>query len=378
MRTLLITRNFPPLRGGMERLNERMFGYLRARDPASALLGPAGSARHAPAGADVVELAAGPLPLTLASSLVRGVGLARRIRPDVVIAGSGLTAPAVVAAARAAGAIPAVYLHGLDIVASSRLYRAAWLPCIRRCRRVLVNSANTRRLAIAAGIEPDRIRVVHPGTDLPAPDSGARARFRARHGISEGIPVLLSVGRMTERKGLAEFVAEAFPAIVAAQPQAVLVVIGDQAPNALHRGAGAGFARVQAAADAKGLAGSVKWLGPCSDAELAEAYQGADVHVFPVRDLPGDVEGFGMVAIEAAAHGLPTIAFDVGGVADAVVDRSNGRLIPADDHVAFAAAVVELLDEDKADQAARARAFARRFSWERFGREILAALESAA
>ncbi|UHQ19924.1 glycosyltransferase family 4 protein [Lysobacter sp. KIS68-7] len=377
MRTLLLTRNFPPLRGGMERLNARMFLHLHAHDATSALVGPAGCAAFVPDGTRLAELPAGSLPMTVLASVARGVAMARSVRPDIVLAGSGLTAPAAVAAARASGAVPAVYLHGLDIVAPSRVYRAAWWPCIRRCRRVIVNSANTRRLAIGAGVDPGRIRIVHPGTDLPVPDPSARQRFRARMKFDAAAPILLSVGRLTTRKGLAEFVEHGFPKVLARHPDTRLVIIGDQAADALHRGTGAGFERVRAIAESRGIAHAVHWLGPCSEQELADAYQGADVHVFPVRDLPGDVEGFGMVAIEAAAHGLPTVAFDVGGVADAVVDGSNGRLIPADDHDAFARAVVELLGQEKADQSSRARSFAQRFSWERFGSEITDALESA-
>jgi glycosyltransferase involved in cell wall biosynthesis len=59
------------------------------------------------------------------------------------------------------------------------------------------------------------------------------------------------------------------------------------------------------------------------------------------------------------------------------VDGCNGRLIPADDHVAFARAVIEVLAQDKAAQSVRAHAFAQGFSWERFGREVVEALESA-
>ena len=103
------------------------------------------------------------------------------------------------------------------------------------------------------------------------------------------------------------------------------------------------------------------------------------MHVFPVRDLPGDVEGFGMVAIEAAAHGLPTVAFDVGGVADAVVTHRNGHLVRAEDHAAFARAVCEMISaHDRAGTSARARAFAQGFSWQRFGRDVIEALSSIA
>ena len=117
-------------------------------------------------------------------------------------------------------------------------------------------------------------------------DREARARFRRRHGIAVSAPVLLSVGRMTARKGLAEFVDRSLPSILAVHPTARLVIVGDQAEDALHRGIGSGMEPIQAAARAHGIGDAVLWLGPCSDAELADAFQGADLHVFPVRDIP--------------------------------------------------------------------------------------------
>ena len=122
---------------------------------------------------------------------------------------------------------------------------------------------------------------------------------------------------------------------------------------------------------------ALQWLGSCTDAELAEAYQAADVHVFPVRDMPGDVEGFGMVAIEAAANGLFTVAFDVGGVRDAIVVGASGTLVSAGDYEGFATEVLDTLRQAPIGQSARARAAVGRFSWERFGREMREALVAA-
>ena len=359
----------------MERLNERLFRWLCQNNASSALVGPPGCSSHVPSGAEVSETVAGPVAMTLVSGMALSVAMAYRLRPAVVLAGSGLTAPAAVASAKLSGATAAVYLHGLDVIAPSRIYRAAWLPCIRRCDRVLVNSRNTRRLAIEAGVVPDRITIVHPGTDLPQLDREARARFRRRHGIDVSAPVLLSVGRMTARKGLAEFVDRSLPSILAVHPTARLVIVGDQAEDALHRGIGSGMEPIQAAARAHGIGDAVLWLGPCSDAELADAFQGADLHVFPVRDIPGDVEGFGMVAIEAAAYGLQTVAFDVGGVADAVSDGNNGCLVQAGGYDAFARAVCGSLAADAASASAKAIEFAQNFGWDRFGREVFAALK---
>jgi len=75
-----------------------------------------------------------------------------------------------------------------------------------------------------------------------------------------------------------------------------------------------------------------------------------------------------MVAIEAAAHGLPTVAFNVGGVADAVADGVSGRLIPAGDNATFDRAVRQLIENPM--NSAHARQFADRFAWHEFDAQL--------
>jgi phosphatidylinositol alpha-1,6-mannosyltransferase len=97
--------------------------------------------------------------------------------------------------------------------------------------------------------------------------------------------------------------------------------------------------------------------------------------VFPVLDLPGDVEGFGMVALEAAAHGVPTVAFAVGGVPDAVADGRTGVLVAPGDYAALAAATLAQLDaSNAADVAGQCRDFARGLDWAVFGARLRALL----
>lgn len=362
-RLLIVTRNFPPLWGGMERLNWHMAEEL-ARTYEVTLVGPSGSIAHAPKGIRVIEAPLRPLWRFLLTATWRSVRLARQQRPTLVLAGSGLTAPIAWLAARASGARSAAYVHGLDLAVPHPLYRAAWHPALRRIDRIIANSSASARLAEQIGIARDRIAVVHPGVEIPELDPTARARFRSRHGLREGAPVLLSVGRLTTRKGLREFVSDVLPSIVSTHPDAVLLIVGDVPAHAL-------FAQAQTpesilrAAGAAGVDGNVRFLGTLFGQDLADAYAGADVHVFPVKEIPGDPEGFGMVAIEAAAYGLPTAAYATGGVVDAVSDGASGYLAPRDDAAAMAAAVLALLRAPR--DAMKIRDFSRQFAWPVFG-----------
>ena len=372
---LLVTRNFPPLLGGMEKVNQHLLGALQ---PAwrTALCGPAGCADYAQSHTEIRQGPVKPLPLFLVATLWRAMRLAWRRKPEWVIAGSGLTAPIAWLAARCAGGRAAVYLHGLDIVAPSRVYQWLWLPFIRRCDLALVNSTNTASLAQRAGVQSRTTHVLHPGCDLPTLDAEAALEFRQRHGFAQR-PLLLSVGRLTQRKGLAEFVAKALPAIAARYPDVLLLVIGDEASDALHARAGSERERILTAARNGSVEQNLHFFGRCNDATLSAAYQAADVHVFPVLALPGDVEGFGMVALESAAHGLPTVAFAVGGVPDAVLNGQTGTLIEPGNYVALSeAAIRQLASARESATITACREFAAGKAWPVFGERLRSLLGS--
>ena len=367
---LLITRNFPPQWGGMERLNWHLADEL-AKHHAVHVIAPQGAAAKAPPGVAVTEVPLRPLWRFLLAAARAARREARRLRPAVVLAGSGLTAPLALLAARACGARTAAYVHGLDLVVPHPVYRALWLPALRRMDRVIANSRATAALAGRAGVSRERIGIVHPGVDLPQPDPPARARFRARHGLGDAA-VLLSVGRLTARKGLREFVAEVLPQIVARRPDVQLLVVGDVPAQALFAEAQTPDS-IRAAAARAGVDGHVRFLGNLSDADLADAYSAADVLVFPIRELPGDIEGFGMVAAEAAAHGLPTVAYATGGVVDAVADGASGRLVPPHDADAFADAVLQMLHSPPSPEGMLA--FAASLAWPAFGEGVRCVLK---
>src|SRR4249919_220009 len=116
---LLVTRNFPPLLGGMENVNLRLLEALAASGPAL-LCGPEGASAHAAAALEVREVPLRPLWRFVPLATWQAWRQSRRHRPALVIGGSGLAAPMAWLAARASGARFILYLHGLDLIVANR------------------------------------------------------------------------------------------------------------------------------------------------------------------------------------------------------------------------------------------------------------------
>lgn len=375
---LIITRNLPPLVGGMERLNWHMADEL-SKQAQVHIISPKGSARMKPASVTLSEVPLKPLPLFLAAAFLKGLYAALSTKPNIILAGSGLTAPIAWLLSKLSGARSAAYLHGFDITVNNALYRKMWQPTFKRLDRVIVNSTPTRQLALNAGVTESKTTIVYPGVSLPsAPQPSASiTAFKEQHELVDK-KILLSVGRLTTRKGLREFVEKSLPLIVKSEPNAVMLVVGEAPKNSLGAGVQT-VASIQAQAAESGVAGHIRFLGVITDQDmLATVYEAADVHVFPVRDIPDDPEGFGMVAIEAAAHGLPTVAFATGGVVDAVSIEQSGYLAAPGDYSAMVQLVLQILSDKTNSWQKSTATFCQKFTWLEFGLQVSSVLGGTA
>ena len=344
IRILLITRNFPPLTGGMERLMLNMsIGLTEYAD--LTIVGPTGCSKYAPKNVQVHEASSSLAPF-LMFSLWHATRASNKKKFDLVIGGSGLIAPALLILRGIFGYKTLIYVHGLDLVVNSRVYQRIFLASMRRLDKIVANSENTKNIAIEKGMPPDRLVVVNPGTNLPeALDTELQNSLLGYHDIPFG-NIMIFVGRMTRRKGLSRFIEESLLDILAAEPDCGLLIVGDHADQALlQNGEGE---LVQGLIERMGLESNVIFLGQISDQELQACYAAASVQIFPIVDTPGDVEGFGMVAIEAAANGTPTVAFNIGGVADAISGH-NGSLIEPGKYDDFSQAVLGYLRQPHFD-----------------------------
>jgi phosphatidyl-myo-inositol dimannoside synthase len=365
---LLFTRNFPPLKGGMERLNYNIYLEL-SRAFNVLVVGPKGSYKFLAESTKYREFSHKPLLLFLWSSFMQSLSFCKSEKPDLIIAGSGATA----LSARIIGYLfnikVVAFLHGLDLVVENLFYQMLFLPSIRACDGVFVNSDNTGKLAITRKIDLDKIKIIYPGVKLPKETLIDSNDFKENLGISDKSKILLSVGRLTERKGLFEFVQKSLPYILQADPDFVLVIVGDEPNNALHHKLGV-KEKISQVVKKKELENNVIFLGYVNEAQLAEAYKNSYLHIFPGIELSGDVEGFGMVAIEAAAYGLPTIAFAVGGIPEAVSHGESGWLITPGDYAAMTETILNSNLHDNQVNADKCKKHAQKFTWQIFGERL--------
>lgn len=345
-RVLVLTPDYPPAAGGIQLLVGRIVEHMsRLRPRVLTIDGPGASAYDDARDLDVLRVRsrAGHRPAIGALNAL-ALTQAARLRPAAVLSAHIVTAPAA-AVVGAALRVPMVqYLHAKEVGAHPALAAFA----VRRADGVVAVSRYTRDLALAAGADPGRVHLISPGVDIP---------HRSGRGGRAARPTVLTVARVGERYKGHDVVLRALALIRIRVPDVEWVVIGDGPLRPV----------LQRAARDQGLQDCVRFLGTISDAERDRCLQSAHVFTMPSRIPAGGFagEGFGIVYLEAGAHGLPVVAGDEGGALDAVVPGVTGLLVDPRNHIAVAEAIAELLLDRSRGQAIGAAGArrAREFAW---------------
>ena len=268
-------------------------------------------------------------------------------------------------ALKASARVPfACYVHGEDVTTATSSRELRWLVhrVLRTADFVIANSRNTERILREEwGLPDGRIRVLYPGVDtkrfIPAPRD---PDIRGRLGWHDR-PVVLTVGRLQKRKGHDQMI-QALRSARRAIPDVLYAIVGD----------GEERAPLQALTAREGLSEHVQFLGEVGDEELIRCYQQCDLFVLPNRQVGRDIEGFGMVLLEAQACGKPVIAGASGGTAETMDIPATGRVVGCDTPDDLAALVAEMLsDRDRLRaMGGAARAWVcERFDWDALGRQ---------
>jgi len=223
-----------------------------------------------------------------------------------------------------------VYVHGLELLEAGD-DRATLRKVLRAADRVIANSARVAEMAILAGASEERTHAVAPAID-PRRITPGGSDLRAQWGV-EGVPVVLTLARLVERKGQ-DRVMEALPTIRQMAPGAVYVVAG-QGPDR---------ERLEALRASLGLPeDAVRFVGFVEEKDVAAAYRTCDVYAMLARETATDVEGFGITYLEANAAGKTVVAGRSGGVEDAVLDGITGVVVDPEDVIAIGHAIGQLL-----------------------------------
>jgi len=252
-----------------------------------------------------------------------------------------------------------IYAHGNELLEAER---ASWdrsRVVLRAADRVLANSRFTAQLLERLNVAPERITVVNPGCDVErfTPGDPSPALAAAYPQLRGAGPVILTIGNLVLRKGQ-DVTLRALPQLVARWPDIRYVIAGD----------GRDRQELEALAASLGVQANVMFLGRVPDALLPELLRRCDVFVMPSRMRADhcDVEGFGIVFLEANACEKPVIGGRSGGIEDAIVDGQTGFLVEAESTDAVGASIARLLDQPELARrmgvAGRERAV-QNFSW---------------
>ena len=315
MKVLFISRAFPPVIGGIEQQNQSIANALTKCCDTQIIVNRYGKKL---------------LPLFLPYATLRALLVAHRY--DVVLLGDGVLA-AIGAIIRRFSRKPVVCIvHGLDLTFSNRIYQRFWIGrFLPRLDRLIAVGNATIDQGTARGIPADRFTFIPNGVDT-TPSVRACDRKQLEQQLSRPLPgrILLTLGRLVERKGVAWFIEHVLPKL-------------DSSLTYLVAGNGPERENIAAAIQRQQLQDRVVMLGEVTDNARELLFACADLFIQPNIPVAGDIEGFGLVVLEAAERELPVVAANIEGLQDAIKDGYNGFLVTAGDTAAWQKRIETLL-----------------------------------
>jgi phosphatidylinositol alpha-1,6-mannosyltransferase len=317
-------------------------------------------------------------PFFMASLLLRIPFLVKAHNIEVVLFSSIVTAGLVIALSRILkyfGASTFTIVHGRDVTLPSPILQKWVLPKVfAKINGVLPISNATAEACIERNLDPKKIAVVPNGFDFnrfTSDLSKEQARTKLVQLLQIPLPpptsfILCSVGRHVERKGFHWFVDEVMP-LLPDHIEYWLAGEGDMTPRILQ------------AIEKHGLESRVRLLGRISEEALHCLYRGGDMFVMPNIPIEGDMEGFGVVLLEAGICGMPSVAAELEGIQDVIQDGQNGRFAETGNADQFRNIILEY-DADRAKLDALSKKtvlhVSNSFSWQSIVKKYLSIFKS--
>ena len=302
---LFITRNYPPMVGGLETYSYHLIREFKKEHT-------------------VYKITLGRSKIHLIwfvpFSLFRSLYLVKKHGIQFIHLCDGVLSPVGILIKFISRRPVSVSVHGLDITYPLLFYQILIPRCLSLMDSVICVSRATLKECIRRRIPRHKCKIIPNGIDpelfkVSQSDNNNEKLLETILPVeAKGKKLLLSVGRLVERKGIGWFVEKVMPELKA--NFSFLVV-----------GVGAEMPAIQSIIRVKGLTSCVFLLGRVSNRTRKQLYHTADIFVMPNIELDIDVEGFGIAAIEAGSCGLPVVASNLQGLRDAVLDGRTGYLV---------------------------------------------------
>ena len=261
-----------------------------------------------------------------------------------------------------------VYVYSADVLEFGKcaITRKLMEKILAESGHIIANSNFTKGLITDRALAPEeKITVLTPAVDIEkfTPERGDYD-IRQKHGIPRGVKMLLTVSRLAPRKGH-ESVIKAFAGVLEKHASVVYVIVGD----------GPEKEKLVTLVKELGLSKNVIFLAGMPGERLALLYNTSDIFIMAPRYIEeaGDVEGFGIVFLEASACGKAVIAGRSGGVAEAVVDGQTGILVDPEDVTEIRDTILRLLEDEKYAEKLGSNGFTRvrqEFRWKSRSEEL--------
>jgi len=301
MKLLYITRKYPPMIGGMEKLSFALAKEF-SQQTNTTLIVWGKSQKY--------------LPYFLLMAFVKSVYLISAKKIDHIHIGDGLLSPLGLVLKYLFGIKTSITIAGLDITFDFPGYQLLIPRCVAQLNKVICISESTRKECIKRGVPEKKCYVIPCGV-YPEDWVIKATRTDLEKIVGLGLKnkkVIITVGRLVKRKGVYWFIKNIIPEL---KSNIIYLVIGD----------GEEKERISNLIKNLKLDDQILLLGQISDKNLKIIYNTADLFIMPNIKIDNNVEGFGIVAIEASSTGLPVIASDMEGISSAVINGKTGNLI---------------------------------------------------
>lgn len=263
----------------------------------------------------------------------------------------------------------AITIHGLDIMYKNKFYQFLVPKCVKRLDKIICISQATKQECINREIPEEKITVIPGGISdefhINEDKEVLKSELKKKLDLKlENKNVLLSVGRLVERKGFHWFVENVIPKLLEQINEFVYLIAGD----------GIFRERIKNIIANNGLEDYVIMLGKVDDEVLKLLYNASDIFITPNIPVEGDMEGFGIVALEATSCSVPVVASKLDGIKDAIKNERNGFLVEPYDINRFVEVITKLLENDyeRKEVGKKAREFTlKNYSWEKIAEKYL-------